>query len=58
MNNNGKTGRISISGASVKDLPIFPEISVQNLKHFDAAGLICTLCIAHLIQYLACSFRK
>lgn len=25
MNNNGKNGRISISGASVKDLPIFLE---------------------------------
>lgn len=38
---------ISISGALVKDLPIFPEISVQNLKHFVAVGLINTLCIAH-----------
>lgn len=47
MNNNGKSGRISSSGASVKDLPILPEISVQNLKHFVAAGLVCTLCIAH-----------
>jgi len=47
MKNNGKTGRISISGALVKDLPIFPEISVQNLKHFVAAGLICTLRVAH-----------
>lgn len=46
MNNNGKTGRISISGALVKDLPIFPEMFVQNLKHFVAAGLICALGIA------------
>lgn len=47
MNNKGENGRISISGASVKDLPIFPEMSVQNPKHFVAAGLIRTLCIAH-----------
>lgn len=38
---------ISISGALVKDLPIFPEISVQNLKHFVAMGLISTVCIAY-----------
>lgn len=48
---------ISISGALVKDLPIFPEISskyVQNLKHFVAMGLISTLCIAHL--HTVCGF--
>lgn len=39
---------ISINGALVKDLPIFPEISVQNLKHFVAMGLIGTVCIAYL----------
>lgn len=39
---------ISITGALVKNMPIFPEISVQNLKHFVATELISTLCITHL----------
>lgn len=52
----GKRGEnsvnVSISGALVKDLPIFPEISVQNLKHFVAMGLISTVCVAYLHTWL------